>query len=68
MEKIERENLSLLFLLHRHVELMLQIVSCRPTVTASSMGSSSSDWVYVLESADQLNQVGSRKHNGLFSF
>ena len=56
MEKLEREKLSLLFLLHRHVELMLQLVACRnATTTPAPTSSSHSDWLYVLECADQVS-------------
>jgi hypothetical protein len=55
MEKLEREKLSLLFLLHRHVEMMLQVVACRNTSANPTPNSSSqNDWLYVLECADQV--------------
>ena len=55
VEKLEREKLSLFFLLHRHVETMLEIVSCRATSTTPTPNSSShNDWLYVLECADQV--------------
>jgi hypothetical protein len=57
MEKLEREKLSLLFLLHRHIEMMLQLVACRnATTTPAPASSSHSDWLYVLECADQVNK------------
>jgi hypothetical protein len=55
MEKLEREKLSLFFLLHRHVETMLHVVACRSTSTTPTPNSSSqNDWLYVLECADQV--------------
>ena len=61
MEKLEREKLSLLFLLHRHVELMLQLVACRnATTTPAPASSSHNDWLYVLECADQVSNSVTR--------
>jgi len=55
VEKLEREKLSLFFLLHRHVETLLQVVACRSTSTTPTPSSSSqNDWLYVLECADQV--------------
>ena len=58
VEKLEREKLSLYYLLHRYVETMLEIVSCRTTsITPNPNSSSQNDWLYVLECADQVTKT-----------